>query len=1123
MNNPFGYFYASRQHRTARLRLCGSVPIWATVLFWAAFLSFGSANLLLAQSATCPSQSSFQFPLWNDGTKWNLPGLYNSIQLADIDGDYQDELLGYGPFGIEVWHWDSKGQGWVQMPAGTPRFGPTDVLMTADVDGDGQAEIIQVTPAASLSDQTVVSVWHYDIKAQVWQLAPKLQLKLPASVDFNGLAAPMIQFGYLKGSGREQLVYLNTKVEVALPALFLTATPIVYQAKLDRSGWSNIGSSQETVLPILPPAVVGGPFKLGDVTDGNYSPNGDGLLDIVLKVPQGFMVFAQKTPSSIETVTFERGQYSALPNAASPVGNFALAALSGDTQLIVAIPSGGSVTPYTYSTGQLTPLLNTGSSGQSSDPSQYATLQTVQTGHNPSDPFADTLLIMGSNELDEYGIVPTQGLIQVGKSPFVAKTRFGDDPSHYTTIQTGRVRYGLISAPQAILLARDASGVHTLLRSTNVCETGVAGFTLPQAKYFPSFTGGQAAAYSYMSNALVQGNFNIRTLYANDYASLPSYEATLAALNYPAATANLNFSQNDFDAVKTQLNAEFLAAGNTVSYFLASDAQIHNLFNGEDTALQSIVTSLNLPSDVNVNTSNPAGYTFSQILTQIISTIFFGLGANGDAAKHIGVSTDSLNSAAIAVSAIGTAIADVTSLSSSSGGGSLGGQTLVVEEQVTGWHTEAATQNAIAQTAALQNWDTMRALSDQIGGGSLSISSVQEDNALNAGLTQFQIGTWEALAPQAWEVVSTFLGGEDIQTFEDVHNLQNYSYAYVAVHDIPGTVGATYGFWVETQSTAGNSSHLPVPQAAMQELASLGINYLDVLGQRNGWQNMPSETINGTPCDYCTVPPDPPPAIPPPPVIGAPATLTVLGGGQETARTYSCANLQPAPILKQSAPVYSVFPEPLTFQVQDASGNGVPNATVQLSGAGLDPNTTTALTDSNGFASVSLLADGVVRGNYLATLRVISPAVDTSYPACAVVQKYELENAPGPAGGTVPAGLATTVTVTAKSGAPTARTWTIGVRDTSGTATAMTIHSIVLKQTSGSTCTPAPVTGSPLPIPMSGPDASGNFTANVTTDFSSCTGLTSFDATVKGTTTITLSDGSSYNVSTSGAVHNQAP
>lgn len=34
---------------------------------------------------------------------------------------------------VDVWHWDPAGEAWQQMPAVTPRFGPRDMLLTADV------------------------------------------------------------------------------------------------------------------------------------------------------------------------------------------------------------------------------------------------------------------------------------------------------------------------------------------------------------------------------------------------------------------------------------------------------------------------------------------------------------------------------------------------------------------------------------------------------------------------------------------------------------------------------------------------------------------------------------------------------------------------------------------------------------------------------------------------------------------------------------------------------------------------------------------------------------------------------------------------------------------------------
>jgi hypothetical protein len=407
----------------------------------------------------------------------------------------------------------------------------------------------------------------------------------------------------------------------------------------------------------------------------------------------------------------------------------------------------------------------------------------------------------------------------------------------------------------------------------------------------------------------------------------------------------------------------------------------------------------------------------------------------------------------------------------------------------------------------------MSALSNQIGNGTLSISSLAEDQALNAGLTQFQIGSWQALTPQAWYIDKFLQAGADIPDFLIGYNLQNYPYAYVAVSN-----NATLGVWAGVAGTAQfNLANLPVAQATIQQLLSLGVNIDDVLGQRNGWQNIPS---NDACFGLCIVPPDTA-SVSTPPVIGAPATLTILGGGQETAQTYTCASLPPVPILKQSTPVYSVFPEALTLQVQDANGFGVPNATIQISGLGLDPGVQTVLTDINGLASVSLLADGLVHSDYLATLQVTSPAQDSSFPACAVFQQYDLENTPGATSGTGPTGLQTVLSVSGKSGTAKARVWTIDVEDTTGSATAMTLNSFALQQTHGVACTPVIATA--FPAAMTGPDASGNFTLGVTTDFSSCKGLTAFTATVSATGTITLTDGTSYPVPTSGTIANQMP
>jgi len=1067
---------------------------------------------LMAQSNTgiCANQSSIQYPLWGDGIKWNLPGLYDSIQLADIDGDGQDEMVGYGPFGVEVWHWDPNGLTWLQMNAAPPALGSGDFLLTADVDGDGQAEIIQVSPPGAV-DALVVMTWHYDRAPQVWRLVPQLQMNLDFSYQIaykgNTKGYP-IQFADLNGSGRKQLVYLqyNNQLELVLQ---------IYQVKPDGSGWAEIGSAPPA--PTFNGRQPRGPFRIGRV-------DGDGLLDVVLLNRDQFYVFLQQ-PAAQGQISFAQPISAPLQNLGgfndTSVPNFVLAQLVPNTQeFLVTIPTtsdtnlvGGGIQAYTFGNASHTfkQIYHPVDFGNtiSTDPSQYLTMQVVHGGLFIGDNKIDTVLVDRLDGLDEYykpysDTANNDPLALASQTPFISHGRFGDDPSHYQTIQTGTVNYlqdGVLKSGP-ILVARDAGGMHTLIRSSNVCETGIGGFTIAQTKYFPPFLGGQAAAYSFISNKLVQNNFNIRSLYPNSYASLPSYEARLQGLTYPSTQRNLTFSQTDFDTVKSQLDAEFLAAGNVVAYFDTSKTAIDNLFTQEVSATQTILSSLGLPSDDTVDTQTAIGIFFANLALQAVGTSAYGLGVSSDASAHIGIGPEDANAAAIAISLIGTIISDAQTVAGLfSPGGGLGSSTVVVQNQIQDWHTQAATQNAIAQTVALQNWDIMRSLSQQVGDGTLSLSSEAEDQGLNAALNQFQIGTWQTLAPAVWTlaIVANYPSNKHYVVQGDTN---------IWVFPVLSSTATIFGSYSEPA------------QATMQQLFSLGVDLNDIVGKRNGWQNLNVDNPdliscadNRYNCFTCPdhtldcaldIPPDTPPT-PLPQVYGSPATLSVLSGGEETAQTYSCGSAT-APILKQSTPVYSVFPQPVTLQVQDANGNGVPNATIQVSGSGLLTPSLTVTTDSGGFSSVDLTANGIVQNDYLVTFQVTKPARDQAFSPCSVIAQYDLENAPGYSGGlgTIP----TTPSIQSKSGPASARVWTIDVQDNTGTISSISLARPVLFQTRGSACSPS-IT-SAIPVVMTGPDATGNFTGSITTDFSSCKGLTSFNLQIVQSATITLTDGNSY-------------
>ncbi len=102
--------------------------------------------------------------------------------------------------------------------------------------------------------------------------------------------------------------------------------------------------------------------------------------------------------------------------------------------------------------------------------------------------------------------------------------------------------------------------------------------------------------------------------------------------------------------------------------------------------------------------------------------------------------------------------------------------------------------------------------------------------------------------------------------------------------------------------------------------------------------------------------------------VGAPALITYVSGGNATD--------------PNQAPTNGKFPSPLTGLVKDAAGNPVPGATVTFavpgSGASATLSSTTATTDSNGFATVSATANNTL-GSYDVTASVAGVATPVTF------------------------------------------------------------------------------------------------------------------------------------------------
>jgi hypothetical protein len=92
-------------------------------------------------------------PRLSDAAGWNKPEYYSTIQLADVDGRSQDELLARGKDGLHIWKYDPASDSWSQ-PYGDPAIPQMSdeagwnlpesylTIRVAEVDGSGHPDII---------------------------------------------------------------------------------------------------------------------------------------------------------------------------------------------------------------------------------------------------------------------------------------------------------------------------------------------------------------------------------------------------------------------------------------------------------------------------------------------------------------------------------------------------------------------------------------------------------------------------------------------------------------------------------------------------------------------------------------------------------------------------------------------------------------------------------------------------------------------------------------------------------------------------------------------------------------------------------------------------------------------
>jgi hypothetical protein len=128
-------------------------------------------------------------PAWSDDWGWGYHKYYSTIQAADVDGDGQAELLARGATGMETFHFNADTDTWEEVVKGNPPWSDANdwlyeqyysTIQAADVDGDGQAELLARGPAGGME------VWHYGrLMVHVYEYNPQ-----SSTIDWLGAADP---------------------------------------------------------------------------------------------------------------------------------------------------------------------------------------------------------------------------------------------------------------------------------------------------------------------------------------------------------------------------------------------------------------------------------------------------------------------------------------------------------------------------------------------------------------------------------------------------------------------------------------------------------------------------------------------------------------------------------------------------------------------------------------------------------------------------------------------------------------------------------------------------------------------------------------------------------------------
>ncbi len=446
----------------------------------------------------------FTLPAWSNGASWDHPEHYTTIQLADIDGDGGDELLGRGYDGMMVYKWNATLGLWNEVSTSGPFTNPQgwifpyyySTIQTADIDGDGAAELL----ARSASG---VETYKWDQSQSSWTL---LRTESPAWSDTNGFDHPQyyetIQTADIDGDGAAELLGRGVdgmdtyKWNGSEWTLLKSADP----------DWSDAGGwDKAEYYTTIQTADIDG--EKGD----ELLARGAGGMDTYKWTGSEWKFLKSSSPPFSDAAGWNHPQYYLTIQTAD---------IDGDGAAEMLARSGGGMETFKWNGtawGHLKSEDPEWTDKGGWDQSEYYT--TIQTGDLDGDGTAE-LLARAADGMDTYKWEDGSWVSLVASYSPQLTNEHWSTAENYRTIQTGDVD----GDNRDDLVARGIYGIRTWSFDKVIPNN----WDNPVAFGFPAFSDVEMAAFDFINAYLdIESGQTIRDQYTTDANTLDTYKNCL--------------------------------------------------------------------------------------------------------------------------------------------------------------------------------------------------------------------------------------------------------------------------------------------------------------------------------------------------------------------------------------------------------------------------------------------------------------------------------------------------------------------------------------------------------------------------------------------------------------------